>query len=258
MVLLPLGDAVLMPQVAIMGISLMIWWLFQSCVAERLVINFFTSDAWLKLTGLDQRKVILAITSSVFSVAITVLATINLLFPVAAVKADRIYGLSEPVQATFAFATGFFMWNTLAELRDFDWPFLLHHVVCILVYLFGQYPFLPQMGCFCLLFEASTPAFCLRNVLKIFGRDKTALYSKTSNLFAVVFIIVRILIGVPVSISWWGDMLTLLGSGKTTLHSTAIVYFYLVANLFLNGLNIYWFLRIMNGIIKKFGAKKSS
>ena len=69
------------------------------------------------------------------------------------------------------------------------------------------YPFLPRMGCICLLFEASTPPLCMRTILKIFGRGKTRLFDQASLWFGVLFFIARILIGVPASALWWNDML---------------------------------------------------
>eukprot|EP00928_Gymnodinium_smaydae_P054287 TRINITY_DN38092_c0_g1_i2.p1 TRINITY_DN38092_c0_g1~~TRINITY_DN38092_c0_g1_i2.p1 ORF type:complete len:268 (+),score=26.55 TRINITY_DN38092_c0_g1_i2:96-899(+) len=255
MAFVPLGDAASTAQVAIMIASASFWCIFHALLVPNLVCRHFGAGEVSALSATQKRKVHLQVTSGVFAAFITCAAVLNLLFPNSAVKADRLYGYSDAVQATAGIATGFFFWNTIAELRDFELPVFVHHFACIFVFLFGQYPFLPQMGCISLTWESSTPPLCFRNVLRAMGRDKSALYSKTSNAFVVLFAISRILVGIPASVLWWKDMLELLGSDR--LHSAAIVYFYLVANFLLNGLNIYWFTLITKGAIRKFVAGKA-
>lgn len=66
--------------------------------------------------------------------------------------------------------------------------------------------------------------------------------------FALAFFVVRIAIGWPVSFYWWGTMLSLLQSGAGPWWSPVICG-YLLCNLVLNGLNAFWFYKIVKGAL---------
>lgn len=162
-----------------------------------------------------------------------------------------IFGESPRAMLAFGIATGYFLWDIkvcLAE-KKLNLGFTIHAMLCCLVYLFGQFPFLNYYGTFFLLFEASTPFLNLRNMLLLLGQTKHHLLPLSSNLFALVFFVVRILGGFTVSAGFWNAVLTLLRNEQA--HSRLICYFFLLSNLALNGLNVFWFVQIVRSVMKK-------
>merc|ERR1712232_73535 len=98
----------------------------------------------------------------------------------------------------FAIVLGFFIWNIVADLiMQAGIGNFVHHISCAAMYLVIQTPFCPRIGCINLLFEASTPALVTFNILKVFNLDNSLLYSRARKAFAVLFIIFRILFGLP-------------------------------------------------------------
>ena len=57
--------------------------------------------------------------------------------------------------------------------------------------------------------------------------------------FGVLFLAVRILVGIPVSVFWFSEMVQLVAGGAAKHPAIAVVY--MVLNVLLNGLNLLWF-----------------
>ena len=121
-----------------------------------------------------------------------------------------------------------------------DVPQVAHGVACAICYLLGLWPapFLAWMGSVMLLNEASTVPLTVRRVMLECGWSKGALYDAVQLAFAGLFLGVRIGVALPVSVWWWPQMLQLLRSGE--VHSYGVGVYFLVANLLLTGLNIFW------------------
>lgn len=178
-----------------------------------------------------------------------------LLFPNEAVQKDPTYGLDERTQTLFCLASGFFLYDLgVCIYEKYGVDMFAHALLCMLCYVFGQHPFLPRMGTVCLLFELSTPFLNARHLLSLLEMDSSPMHGLMTKLFGLVFSIVRIGYGVPMSFWWWRDeMLPLLRNtdGLGRLHSLAQAVFFLVANLALNGLNLFWAYLILLKAIKK-------
>ena len=93
------------------------------------------------------------------------------------------------------------------------------------------------MGSVCLLFEVSTIFLNAQNLLSALT-DWHVVITATRGVFAVTFIIFRIFIGVTASFEWFIDTYARLVSGDT--HSVFFTSYYLVVNILLNLLNLFW------------------
>ena len=113
-----------------------------------------------------------------------------------------------------------------------------HGIACMLVYCAPAPGFLHHMACVMLLYEVSSIPLNIRLLVLDLGAPKGALFHVAQAAFAILFIGVRIGVGYPVSYHWWADMLRLLRSGRA--HSAPICYLLLLANIFLNALNLWW------------------
>ena len=189
-----------------------------------------------------------------------------LLSPEADALRDDMYAKSTMVAHTFAISLGFFTWEICMELFVLptvtssctDVPQVAHGVACAICYLLGLWPapFLAWMGSVMLLNEASTVPLTVRRVMLECGWSKGALYDAVQLAFAGLFLGVRIGVALPVSVWWWPQMLQLLRSGE--VHSYGVGVYFLVANLLLTGLNIFWAFLIVKKMAKAagFGKKK--
>lgn len=205
----------------------------------------------------DIRRVALHATTGVFSLLICALGCSVLLFPDEALVQDRIYGYSPRAQTTFGIMTGFFFFElaTIFANREdlFDWGSVFHGVGVILIYLFCQYPFLHWWASVCLMYELSTPFLKTWKILALVRPSSTKIIRICRLCFAILFSVVRVFMGIPISFKFWADMLQLLAEGRE--HSRAMVVFFLIINVSLNGLNILWFFKILSTVAKAFGSK---
>lgn len=153
-------------------------------------------------------------------------------------------------------AVGFFTWDVFMCLTE-GWgaAFLMHGVAVLSVYLAGLYGFVPFMACVCVLYEASTPFLHARKVMITLGWAKThpVVFGHLTTAFGLVFFLARIVVGLATSISWWTDMLTHLEDG--TYHSFPVFIMYLVCNVLLSGLNIWWFSQMVGVMLASNNAK---
>jgi hypothetical protein len=92
----------------------------------------------------------------------------------------------------------------------------------------------------------------MRNLLLNSHNKKHPAYMVLQKLFAIVFFVARLGMGIPVSVVFWRDMLRLLRDG--TGHSNLVICYYLLANITLNSLNVIWFI----AIVKKGMAYRSA
>lgn len=170
---------------------------------------------------------------------------------------DSVYHRIDLSQTTFAVSAGYFAWDIYyVLLRDekLDVAFAIHAVSCFFCYLFGQYPFLNYWGVYFLLFELSTPFMHARKALLLLGRKDSLWFPKIEAAFGASFAFARILVGIPMSALVWRDLLSLLNTPEK-VHSAIVVYYYLVANTALCGLNMFWFWGMMK---KRFSTKGKS
>jgi hypothetical protein len=165
-----------------------------------------------------------------------------------------LYGHTDISACVIAFSFGFFVWDTFHHIfvaEKFEKEFVIHGVVCMLVYFFGNWPrqYLHWMGSLVLLYEVSSIFLNLRYMLIIAGRSKTSLFAGVEMAFALLFLSIRLGIGLPASWIWLRQEYESYYAGHT--QSVAITLYFVGANVVTNFLNIFWAV----GIVKKMAAK---
>ena len=108
--------------------------------------------------------------------------------------------------------------------------------------------------------EFSTPFLNLRNIMLQLKQTKTPLFTICTYMFALTFFVLRIFVGIPRSYIFWQDILDLLFYNRMNnlnpKHPIIIVYYMLLANIILNGLNIFWAYKIIQSVTKKRDIEK--
>jgi hypothetical protein len=248
--IIALGEASSHANILLVLLSAVSWELIRRVASHFLLDRFPVKDA---------NRLAISVSSAAHSVFISVSA---LYFVLSQPAPDSLYVRLPLARLMYAVATGYFAWDIVVVLvlePKIDIMFLLHAVFCFFAYLFGQYPFLNYYGVFFLLFELSTPLLHLRHFMVAYSGDSPSLAWAIAGVevaFALVFFVVRIAVGFPMSALVWRDLLELLGREvkPDENHPTFVAVFYLVANTGLCGMNLAWFYFMVK---KKFRKKRS-
>ncbi|KAF5331117.1 hypothetical protein D9619_005379 [Psilocybe cf. subviscida] len=161
---------------------------------------------------------------------------------------DKAFGWDSRVGYVHAIACGYFLWDTLDAIINFIDPgFVAHGVVCFCIYLMGYTPFVAYYGVRCLLWETST--FFLNNH---WFMDKTGRTGTRAQLINGVFLLgsfffIRIVYGGYISIQFFHTLLQIRKSVPLT-H----VIIYGSGNFVLQGLNWFWFFKMITSLRKRF------
>ena len=226
-----LGEAVHSFNVSIMVISLTFWELIRHVARYFLENKKFSSEITQELSIACSGTVhaVLVCSFSAFVIAIET-------------KPECLYSKIELSQVIFAISSGYFIWDLMIVLfiTRFDLAFFLHAFACLLCYVFGQYPFLNYWGLYFLMFELSTPFLHMRRAMILTKNTNSKWFPIVENTFGLTFIFVRLLVGIPLSVLVWVDLIYLLEQPQK-IHSYLVVYFYLIANFGLCLLNLIWF-----------------
>jgi len=248
-----LGQALAPRQLLVTGASVLTWWGVQHLAARRVLSLLFGGERWASRTAEQQHRCSISFTSLFFSLFTVTLGTLGLLFPSPDVVVDPIYGESALIQCAAAAGVGFFIWNIMAENVN-GWgglQNLVHHVCCGTCFFFSQHPFSPRVVCTVMLFEASTPALATFKILQIFEMTGTQLYKASRVLFAVLFFIFRLALGIPLTAGWYWDMYELAHSPNRQVHSHAVFNISLVLPVLFLALNFYWFWQIIRQAVRR-------
>jgi len=163
---------------------------------------------------------------------------------------DPNFGQSSLGRLTCSFVAGYFLWDIGFCLYNFDITLLAHGVLCFFVYLLNLTGWIQYIAMFFLFFEISTPLQHIRAQMIASKATDSTLYQVVQLLFCAAFLIIRIGLGVPMSILWWNDMIDLQESGRGARGGDAVMAFCLTANIVLNALNCLWAYKIVTGLIK--------
>ncbi|KIM48787.1 hypothetical protein M413DRAFT_86010 [Hebeloma cylindrosporum] len=161
---------------------------------------------------------------------------------------DRAFGWNEHVGYVHAIACGYFLWDTLDAIVNFIDPgFVAHGVACFAIYTMSYKPFVQYYGTRCLLWETST--FFLNNHWFLDKTGRTGSLIQLVNGFFLLgsFFFVRMVYGGWISVQF---LLTL----KTVYHEIPVAYtiVYGLGNLVLQGLNWFWFFKMIAALRKRF------
>jgi len=175
---------------------------------------------------------------------------------VVAYGAERVYLFNAGSQRLSMIQTAFQLKNLVDTISHSDGiVFVLHHIATASLAVSGLYPYLHIYAPFFFgISELSTAVLCL---LAMFGDESKpemgvpalgelfpATKDAVGTVFAILFIVFRVLLWPWVSYHFWLDSLAVLGQPEH-LHSAAVVYGFLGANIFLTILQLVWLSEIV-------------
>jgi hypothetical protein len=233
-----LGDALTQRQLARTLTAVAGFWAVQ--VAADLWLQRVVPREYGQLSVDDRRQLTSYFTSMAHALAVSFLCVGLVAFPDGPIERDRVYGRSDRANLAFSTATAFFLYDlrNLRSSKGVEWTYVYHHSACALCYALVQHPFLAYYAVRLLLYELSTPFLNVRQGLVLLGRKSSPVLPIAEKLFGYSFLIIRLAMGLPLSYMALRDARALYQSGRQ--HSTAVMAYFVVANLGLNGLNLFW------------------
>ncbi|KDR73589.1 hypothetical protein GALMADRAFT_251329 [Galerina marginata CBS 339.88] len=163
---------------------------------------------------------------------------------------DKAFGWDPKVGYVHAIACGYFLWDTLDAIFNFIDPgFVAHGVVCFAIYTMSYKPFVAYFGTRCLLWETST--FFLNNHWFLDKTGRTGTRTQLVNGFFLLgsFFFVRIVYGGYISVQF---LTTLYGARHEIPVAYTVVY--TLGNVVLQGLNWFWFYKMIAALRKRFNG----
>ena len=141
---------------------------------------------------------------------------------------------------------------------------IAHHIVTGSLAYLGLHPYLHLRGLFFLgIAEVTNIPLTLFDVCKKFetiGKNKagakTFLHEASQAVFAISFIIFRLILWPYHCYFFWTGSFDLIMYGKhgsEQVHSRAVVIYFLISNVFLTGLQVFWGKQIIEGLLKVLG-----
>jgi hypothetical protein len=183
---------------------------------------------------------------------------------------QRIWGYTGAAGLVQSLAAGYFVWDLVVTSLHFDvfgLGTLAHAIAALAVYMFGFRPFINYYGCIFILYELSTPFLNIHwfmDKMKMTG-SRAQLYNGLMLLFT--FFSARLVYGTYQSIRVFGDIVDAIDANPNPdeLSSPLMLFaheqstvplwigaVYLASNLVLNGLNFYWFFKMIQAVRKRF------
>lgn len=163
------------------------------------------------------------------------------------------------------FTAAYYVWDFLTSLYTrYGWAFVFHGLLSFPVFVIGSVApngfLLGFYGRFYHgIFSLSTPWLHMRELLLAAGKEKNPLKSISEYLFAVSFIVVRVVLGTVFSSYFlWQILRALLV--EQSVHSQVQALICIVCSAFITGLQLYWFFLEVLPQIKAvlLGGKKKS
>jgi len=196
--------------------------------------------------------------SACFALLMTLVGLHLLVSPKAEIVDDIVFGRSELVQFGAAMSTGFFMWNLCVDKERSVSQ--VHHVVALANSVLVTYPFVHRLTCVIFLWEASTIPLATFNILRALGLTHKPLYGHSRVLFAVVFMVVRLVIGIPMTMETarglWAYQKSLTLSVPSSCLRMLPTCWMLLSMLVATTINTYWAFRVLRSILALTGDAK--
>ncbi|KAI0332566.1 DUF887-domain-containing protein [Cubamyces sp. BRFM 1775] len=166
-------------------------------------------------------------------------------------KADKLWGWDDRVGRTVAVACGYFLWDTLDAIFNFDdLGFLIHGVSCFTLYMMTFRPFLGYYAPRFLTWELSTIFLNIHRFLDKTGHTGSSAQWLNGVVLLSTFFSVRIVYGWYLTL----DFMHSLYAARAELPTIYLLAFAL-GNLTLNGLNLTWFYKMIFAIRKRFDGE---
>jgi len=230
------------PHIILWGI---IWYVLQvlsDLFFSRVFVGIYSQLAPIKQRQLGVRAVAFINALIVCTLAFQIVMDQDL-------QENTVFGSSEIAAHTLALACGYFLWDfaiCLYYYQEYGFGLLVHGFVCFFVYFFTLRPLLQYYGSVFLLFEISTIFLNLNGFLEAFGASGTLLHAINGILLIVSFFIFRLVFGYYSSFHFFLDVWR--NSKEIPIF---LIAFYYTANVILNGLNVFWFWKMIKKALRK-------
>ncbi|EJU05642.1 DUF887-domain-containing protein [Dacryopinax primogenitus] len=161
---------------------------------------------------------------------------------------DRAFGW-DPESGTMAsIAVACFLWDVIESVTNFEnIGFLLHACSCLGIFLCTFRPFLNYYAARFLLWETSTIFLNIHWWLDKTGQTGTTFQLVNGVILMTAFFCVRLMFGGYQSTQFWHTM----GEIRDKVPMPLLIL-YTVGNVFLQGLNWYWFYKMIAALRKRF------
>ncbi|KAF9192545.1 hypothetical protein BGZ51_005341 [Haplosporangium sp. Z 767] len=207
-----------------------------------------------KLHGAKKLNWDVHVVSSAHSIIIVILST-PLLWNETLMQ-NKIFGYDFYAGQVYAIACGYFLWDTIHSIRhmkEFGLGFVFHGFCSFSVFIFSFRPFLQYYGSVFLMFELSTPFLNIHWFMDKLGMTGSIYQLINGIVLLSVFFCARIVFGLYMSYQTYLNVLPVLE--QVPWH---LVIIYSVANVVLNALNLFWFYKMIESLMKRFPSANKS
>ncbi|RIB03284.1 DUF887 family protein [Gigaspora rosea] len=185
------------------------------------------------------------------------LTVIFLSFPIfyqEELQKDKIFGYTAYAGNVYSIACGYFLWDAILSLyyvKEFGFGFALHGISCFSVFIFAFRPFLNYYGSVFLMYEISTPFLNMHWFMDKLGLSDTLPHKINGICLLTSFFLARIVYGFYMSCQVYFAVMPVISQIPTFL-----CILYGTANVMLNCLNVYWFVKMITYVIRTSESKK--
>nr|GAT55507.1 predicted protein [Mycena chlorophos] len=214
--------------------------------------SLFFGDTWRKMSPRAKNNWAVHICSQAHAIVIIPLAWRVLDLP--ELNDDRAFGWHEASGSVQAVAAGYFMWDSLDAIVHFDnIGFVLHGLTCGAIYILSFTPYLSYYAARFLMWELSTLFLNVHWALDKTNRTGGSLQLINGVLLLVTFFAVRLVAGGYWSYQFYETLFQSLDRAPF-----AAILAPGIGNLILQGLNWFWFTKMIAALQKRFagGSKK--
>lgn len=219
-------------------------WFSLQFISTRVSRAFFT-NTYGKMTFKNQVNWDIRVVSTIHATGVSVLCLYMIAYH-KELKDDRVFGYTKEAGRLAAIAAGYFLYDTTIVIWHYDLygaSFLVHGVLCFILYMGTHHPWLLHYGPLFLLWEISTPFLNFHwwfDKLKMSG---SRLQLINGLVFMVLFFLVRICFGFYTYFHYVVDILDAIKSPRGAADDFVQFAgpFYIGACLISNLLNVYWF-----------------
>ncbi|KAG0358180.1 DUF887-domain-containing protein [Gamsiella multidivaricata] len=206
-----------------------------------------------KLQGAKKLNWDVHVVSSVHAITIVLLSA-PLLWNETLIK-NKVFGYDFYAGQVYAVACGYFLWDTLHSIRymkEFGIGFVFHGICSFGVFIFSFRPFLQYYGSVFLMFELSTPFLNIHWFMDKLSMTGSIYQLINGIILLAVFFSARIVFGLYMSYHAYVSVMDVLH--QVPWH---LIIIYSAANVVLNSLNLFWFYKMIESLMKRFKPSKA-
>ncbi|KAJ3782359.1 DUF887-domain-containing protein [Lentinula aff. detonsa] len=215
------------------------------------LVSGWMSSSFRKMNRRGKNNWSIHVVSQVHAVVIVPLALRALNSPV--LDRDRAFGWDDQTGSLQAIASAYFVWDTLDAIINYtDFGFIVHGLACSLIYLLSFTPFLSYYAARCLLWESSTIFLNIHWFLDKTNRTGGNFQLVNGILLLATFFGMRLVYGAYISYNFFFTLYDV--RDKVPL---VYLFIYGAGNIVLQGLNVYWFFKMISSLQKRFSSSSS-